>query len=560
MKRKLLFLITLLCLLGAIVSPVQSQSYSFQVEKAEIYYFINADGTASVAYYLDFYNETWGAPIEYIDLGMPEGQNFDLGSAIAKVGDSSITDISVWSGNGITLYLGGNSILPGKRAKVFIQVSTIRKVLYDTDNVQKSEKYVSFNFVPSYFGSEYVNGNTDMTVTLVLPPGLKENEPIWFNPQGWPGENAPFSNFDEQRRIFYQWHYPNATSYSSYVFGAAFPARLVPDSAIVRKPFIEINPDDIPIFLMCACFAGFFAWGIYEAFVGSKKRMLQYLPPKIAIEGNGIKRGLTAVEAAVLMEQPLDKVLTMILFSVIKKGAAQVTSRDPLKIAITTPLPEGLRVYESAFAEAFRKDLLSSQRIELQAMMVALVKSVSENMRGFSRRETMAYYESIMKKAWEQVEGAATPEVKMQRFDESIDWTMLDRDFNDRTRRVFTGPVILPRWWGGFDPAYHPTTIASSGGGSTPSQPIRVDLPQLPGADFAASIINGVTGFSGKAVGDVFGFTSAITKATNPIPVTSYSSGSGGSRSIGGGGGHSCACACACACAGCACACAGGGR
>jgi len=39
------------------------------------------------------------------------------------------------------------------------------------------------------------------------------------------------------------------------------------------------------------------------------KTQLQYLPPKIKIEGNGIKRGLTAVEAAVLMEQPMDKVL-----------------------------------------------------------------------------------------------------------------------------------------------------------------------------------------------------------------------------------------------------------
>jgi len=30
-------------------------------------------------------------------------------------------------------------------------------------------------------------------------------------------------------------------------------------------------------------------------------------PPKISIEGHGIKRGLTAVEAAILMEEPLDR-------------------------------------------------------------------------------------------------------------------------------------------------------------------------------------------------------------------------------------------------------------
>ncbi|HZU85927.1 MAG TPA: hypothetical protein VFF78_00500, partial [Anaerolineaceae bacterium] len=429
MKRQLLFLLALLFLLGTIATPVHSQSYSFRVEKAEVYFFINPDGTASVAYYLDFYNETNGATIEYVDLGMPAGQDFDLGSAIASVNDIPVTDISVWSGQGVTVALGKNSILPGKRGRVFVQVATIRKVLYDSD-VQASEKYVGFQFAPSYFGSEYVNGKTDLTVTLVLPAGMKETEPRWYTPSGWPGSADPFSNIDEQGRVYYQWQSSNANSYTEYTFGAAFPARLAPDSAIVRQPFIEINPDDIPIFLMCACFGGIFIWGIYEAFVGSKRRMLQYLPPKISIEGNGIKRGLTAVEAAVLMEQPLDKVLTMILFAVIKKGAAQVVQRDPLKIEVTSPLPADLRAYETAFVEAFRDGSIGTQHKGLEAMMVALVKSVAEIMRGFSRKETATYYENIMKKAWEQVEMAETPDVKMQRFDEAIDWTMLDRNFD----------------------------------------------------------------------------------------------------------------------------------
>jgi hypothetical protein len=557
MKKGFLFLLGVLFLLGTVAAPVHSQSYNFQVEKAEIYFFINPDGTAAVAYYLDFYNETWGSPIDFVDLGMPAGQDFDLGSAIATVDDIPLTNISVWSGNGITVGLGGNAIQPGKRGRVFIQVATIRKVLYDSD-APCAEKCVGFQFQPSYFRSVFVNGNTDMTVTLVLPTGMKESEPYYYSPSNWPGASKPYTNFDEQGRVYYQWQAGNATSSDQYVFGAAFPARLVPDSAIVRQPAIVINPDDLPIILMCVCFSGFLVWGIYEAFVGNKKRMLQYMPPKIAIEGNGIKRGLTAVEAAVLMEQPLDKVLTMILFAVIKKGAAQVASRDPLKIELLSPRPEDLRSYEISFLDAFADGKLSSQRVGLQTMMVALVRSVSENMRGFSRKETVSYYEGIMKKAWEQVEGAQTPEMKMQRFDEAMDWTMLDRDFNDRTRRVFTGPIILPRWYGGYDPAYRtPTTMASPG---TPSQPITIPLPQLPGSDFAASIVNGITGFSAKVVGDVTGFTTSITKVTNPIPVSTYTSHSSGSSSSSGGGGRSCACACACACAGCACACAGGGR
>ena len=79
-------------------------------------------------------------------------------------------------------------------------------------------------------------------------------------------------------------------------------------------------------------FFGFIGLIIFGSINADKKRRLSYLPPKISVEGNGIKRGLTAVEAGILMEQPLDKILSMILFSMVKKGAAQVVSQNPLKI------------------------------------------------------------------------------------------------------------------------------------------------------------------------------------------------------------------------------------
>src|SRR6266508_5602497 len=100
--------------------------------------------------------------------------------------------------------------------------------------------------------------------------------------------------------------------------------------------------------------------------IGSRRRKLQYMAPKIAIEGHGIKRGLTAVEAAILMEQPLDKVMTMILFGVVKKGAAVVTNRDPLTIEVTSPLPEGLHDYEIKFLQAFKETGTRERRTALQ--------------------------------------------------------------------------------------------------------------------------------------------------------------------------------------------------
>ena len=187
--------------------------------------------------------------------------------------------------------------------------------------------------------------------------------------------------------------------------------------------------------------------------------------------------------------------------------------------------------------------------------MIDLINSVSKKMKGFSRRETLDYYRDITKRAWAQVEAAETPEVKSEKFDENMDWTMLDEDYEDRTRDVFrTGPVFIPMWWPRYDPGYRGSvTSASPKPVSTTSHSptgTGMSLPQLPGSAFAASVVTGVQNFSSDVIGNVTNFTNGVTQKTNPVPV---SKSGGGGRSGGG-------CACACACAGCACACAGGGR
>jgi hypothetical protein len=175
-------------------------------------------------------------------------------------------------------------------------------------------------------------------------------------------------------------------------------------------------------------------------------------------------------------------------------------------------------------------------------------------MKGFSRKETIEYYKRIMETAWEQVQKADTPEVQMAFFDQQLEWTMLDREYDDRSRRVFHGPVFVPWWWGNYDPTYRTGPITASGGGqvSAPSQSTGSGRTSLPGADFAASVVGGVQSFSQRVIGNVNDFTSRVTNVTNPPPKPTTSG-----RSMGGGGRG---CACACACAGCACACAGGGR
>ncbi len=546
----------LILLLALIPVSALAQNYLFSLDELRVDVFVNEDGSASILYNFVFTNAPGASPIDYIDVGMPNS-SFQTSGIIAEANGVKVpVSRSEYqgSGSGFAIVMGAQAIRPGQTGRVFVFVPNAGSWLR-TDS--KDPNYASFVFSPTWFGKQFMQGTTNMTVTFHLPPGVKPEEPRWHSaPPGFPAE--PMTGLDGEGRITYTWNNPQAEGYRQYEFGASFPAQYVPAGTVVAPSFAEttgIDPDDLFGFLCCFGVIGLIGGSSALSIYSNNRRKLQYLPPKIAIEGLGIKRGLTAVEAAVLMEQPLDKVLTMILFGVIKKGAARVVKQDPLEIEVASPLPEGLYDYEKAFLNAF-KAKGAGRKKELQEMMVDLVKSLSAKMKGFSRKETIAYYKDIMERAWAQVEAAQTPEVKSETFDKYMEWTMLDKDYDERTRRVFTGPVFVPTWWGRYDPTFRPsagprpstisapsTSGPSAGGGS-------FSLPSLPGSAFAASVVGGVQNFSSSVVGNLSEFTSSITNRTNPLPPPSRS---GGGRSGGG-------CACACACAGCACACAGGGR
>jgi len=552
MKRRLLT--TTLIIILALVLPITvlAQDYYFSLDKEVVNVYWNADGTMALDYLLTFTTQPGGHTIEFVDVGMPNS-NFDYNSIKADINGNRLSISKDFQGtgtDGIAVEMGSYAIKPGQTGTVHVSVGRVSQVLYKDSG---DANYASAVFAPLYFQSNVVTGSTDLTVVYHLPPGVKSEEPKWHAaPAGFPSQ--PATAYDAQERITYTWRNPNANGETQYKFGASFPKSYVPAGSIVtvKVPSISISSDTIGI-LFFLCFFGFFFVGIpVLGMISTNRRKLQYMSPRISIEGHGIKRGLTAVEAAILLEQPLDKVMTMILFGVIKKNAAQVITREPLKVGVISPTPDGLHDYEINFLKAFEDDNSKTRRNLLQEMTVKLVRSVSEKMKGFSRRETIAYYKSIMEKAWQQVEAADTPEVKSQKFDEALEWTMLDKDYDDRTRRVFHGPVIVPMWWGRYDPSYPRSAPASSGRPSTSvSMP---SVPRLPGSDFASSVATGVQTFSQKVIGNVTDFTSRVTNVTNPPPPPPKNTGGGRGSS----GGRSCACACACA--GCACACAGGGR
>ncbi|MCC7118129.1 MAG: hypothetical protein IT310_06350 [Anaerolineales bacterium] len=554
-------LILALALTGAPAVSAQSDYY-FAVERETVNVYWNADGTMSLDYVWDFVNQSGAHPIDFVDVGMPNS-NFNMSTVQADVNGTPITvsrSDYQGDGSGFAVVMGSQAIPAGGRGQVHVYVGEITAALYpDTED----DAYASGVFGTTWFGSQYVTGNTNLTMIFHFPPGMTNTEPRWHNaPGGFPSE--PQIGSDESGRVTYTWQNKNGNAYTQYEFGASFPASYVPESAIVRtnafgnliSMIVSLATDLVSValsYLPCLIVLLFFFAGPALTHFQNRRRKLQYMAPKISIEGHGIKRGLTAVEAAILMETPLDKVMTMILFGLAKKNAVTVKSQKPFALAITSPLPEGLYDYETEFIKAFRTEEKVERQGLLRNMTVRLIKAVAEKIRGFSRQETVAYYKNIMEKAWQQVEQAQTPELKGQLYDENLEWTLLDKEYDDRARRVFTGPVFVPTWWSRYDPVYSgggrvvSASAPTSGGGG------RDNSSALPGADFAASVVVGVQSFASNVIGDVTDFTGKVTNVTNPPPPPKPSSSSGGSRGGRSGG-------CACACAGCACACAGGGR
>jgi hypothetical protein len=536
-------------LLVILVPVGLAQDYGFELKDNKVDVYLNGDGTAYISYDLTFIADPGSHPIDVVDVGMPN-DSYRLGDIRASIDDFPLTDVSnsPYVKPGIAVELGPVAIQPGETGTLHVEVP-VKDLLYQDS---KDDEYASFEFSPTWFDSQFVHGPTHLEVNFHLPPGVTPEEPR-YHQQEFTSARV------EDGRVVYTWVKDDARGDQKYVFGASFPQKYLAEGVVQKPPAFNIN--------FGACCGSPFAWfalfGVgwaAIAILGSlrrKRRRMEYMPPALAVEGTGVKRGLTAVEAAILLEAPLNKVVTMILFGLVKKGVVTVESEKPFKVRVVDPPPEDAKLwyYERRFLEAIQPDA-GLDETRLREMVIDLIGDVNKKLAGFSRKETKAYYKDIAARAWQQVEAADTPEVLGERWGEGLEWTMLDEEWDDRTRRVFHDrPVVLPYWWWGYRP------WVTNSGPSAPAAPAPsptsagtpLTLPTLPGADFANTVVGGIESASNTVVSSVERFTGGVVQTTNPPPKPSSSSSSRSSS-----GGYSCACACACA--GCACACAGGGR
>jgi hypothetical protein len=549
-KAVLPALVLVACLLSLPVLPAAAQDLTLNMSNNTYAAYVNEDGTVTIVQDLTFVVPSYSVALDYVDVGLPN-DTYNLSQAIATLDGAPLTDVSRSSNipHGLKVVLDP-MIQPGQTGTLHVE-ATVSKVLFpDTSDTS----YTSINLSPTYFDGQYMTGTGRLEVQLHFPRGMTSQEPRWHDQE--PTETYT----DDQNRQVYAWIIEGDDGATKHIFGASFPKSYVPAAAVQSGSSFNIDLGSICKSPVWVCGLILLGW-VGLTILGKRaqnKRKLAYLPPTVAVEGTGIKRGLTAVEAAVLLEAPLNKVLVMILFGLVKKGILTVEEAKPLKVKLVDPQPADAKLwdYEQAFVAAVKPDGLLDET-KLHDMVITLIGDVNKKLSGFSRKESKAYYQDIAARAWKQVEAAETPEVLGKAWGEGLEWTMLDEDWADHTQRTFQDrPVIMPIWSWGYRPwftgAGAPSSVStpSAGGGAS----IPVTLPTLPGASFANTVVQGVQNAANSVVSSVERFTGGVSSKTNPPPKVSSSS----TRSSGGG--HSCVCACACACAGCACACAGGGR
>ena len=566
--------------------------YAFEIPNAQTTLDIEYDGTMTIFVEYEFKNT--GQKLDYIDIGLPNN-NYKLSDIQVKLNGEENSAIKVVKADyeqtglryGISLEMGSASIPTGGSATVSVWIPNLCKNLYEATSEtidEETVEFAGFQFTPNYFSPKYAKGKTNYSFIIVFPTGVSDLSAYYYTPEGWNGTQEPNAWLDEDGTVVYEWYSEVADMHTAYTFGGKFiKSALSTTDNITSASNASVSVSESKAFswdtiyetISCIVAPLIVVFVVVRKIIkgGSAKgssSSKNYFPPQVKTDGEGIKRGLTAVEAAILLETDLERVISMILYGLAKKNVIQVISMEPLDVEIIDPLPEGLNEYELNFIEALREPNANKKKTKMRESMHRLILSVSKKVEGFSLNETREYYKSICDKAWEQVEAADTPELKSKLLGDNFGWTMLDEDPSKKVEQTFTGQEFYPpTWWWRVDPVYRhrpvyrpsaPDTVSSGGSssekrsGSSPSTP--TPMPILPGAMFARSITDGARKVANSLVGNTNAFNTSVKNRTNPDPV--YRSSSSSHRH--GGGGGSSSCACACACDSCACACAGGGR
>ncbi len=509
-----------------------AQDYYFKLRNESVHVYPKADGSIDINYTIVFENH--GDPIDVIDIGFPN-EYYNLSSIHAKWYKDgtwyTLTDIrvSTYIDIGVEVHIPASiQIHDGEVGTLVIWGNNPHMIYQDTEK----EDYVGYEFSPTWFSGGFCFMVDYMYTYLHFPVGFYNRSESYYH------REAPDIIKNDSQSLVFIYREENVAP-KQFTYGISFPKRYVSTYYTAYNPPINIDFDDLMIFI----FPVFFFLCLLGASLSNHRGRNKYLPPAVKAETLGIHRGLTAVEAAVLMEIPLQRVFTMIIFGMLKKGIIDVVPGDPPRfIKKNVDLKQArARYYERALLKAINDNgTINKKRVE--DALILLIETVAEKMEGYSRDKTKEYYKKIIERAFREIASAEEPVVQQKAFNEYAEWLLAA----DKPKKYASGldVVYVPPWY----MSIHRTSYRSRGihrskssFSQLPSPSGKTEIPSI--SNFADSFVSGVEGFANTAVAGFAGIADAIVNLFNPAP---SSGGHGGS--------------CACACASCACACAGGGR
>jgi len=503
---------------------------TYDLSKEWVHIWINKeDGSIDIQYNITL-TYLSGSPQGIVRVGMPKG-----GFQITYVRDPSganlqYSDVSSGSFYGIDVYLRDPTgrIILGKAYAFLVYAIVPGMVSPDSTNPGN----VGMLFIPATFVDPPPVGPIgNLRVAIVLPQGVQQGEikttEIFYD-----------NLLTEDSSYVVYWERSNWPATQQFRIGVSFPEKYV---TLGPSPWLYIIIGAVVLAAVALIVIIFL-----------RRRKETYEKPRIAVEALGALRGLTAVEAAVVLDVKPLRVLTMILFALLMKRRIQVAAVEPIiKVKELEPPqeepPPSLRYYEIDYLRSIEPDGTLDD-LRLAQTYLGLRDNVDRRLRGYSRADTVNYYRSVVSKAWEQVTQAGTPELRGDAIEENIEWLLTDSDFEGRFRAFPPDVIILPRpgwWW------YWPRLPPTGGPLSTPVPTTTGEAKPIPIQEFANNIVKGLEQASNNIVKDVQAFTNRLVAPQQAE-----------ARSVRGASHCVCACAtcaCACACVGCACACAGGG-
>ena len=479
---------------------------------------IEPDATCTLVYNLTVRVEE-GVIARYVAVGMPN-PSFEV--LLAREVDTGVeVEYEEVRDDECRVVMLVSSPIRAGEERTFYLVAVVEELVFkDKDN----PGYAGLQFMPSWFEDAPVD---DLRLTIVLPPGVGR------------GEFRNFPDYDNllvvDGRVALYWERRALEPGEKLAVGVSFPEKHLtvsvpepPGGEWLALPIGAIIGAGIAILVVA----------------GMVLRHLRpyYESPVLMVEALGPRKGLYAPEAAWLIESEKEepdycKVLTMILYSLIKKGVVEVVSLTPLKLRVIG-VERKLRYYERAFLKCVGSDGSLNDDCLVEVIDV-LDRGVAEKMRGYNRRETIEYYEKIVERAWKEVEEAGTPELKLRRAEENTEWLMLDPRFPERIVVVLGQPTP-------YSPATSEPWIRALPPGERSESISIVELADRAARALeraASNIVKDIERFADKVARTVEGRAGSKQRG-RPIYAASCACVS---------------CACVCACVSCACACASGG-